>query len=248
MGAQKNFAIFARQIGQAWKKNSNDLNESWYREAIAKAIVFKATERLVSEQSWYQGGYRANIVAYAIAKIAHDVDERERAVDFQAIWRRQEPSPAIKGALTTAAEAVHDVLINPAPGISNVTEWAKKQACWERVRRLTFSWPRPFLDELISVEERKDADRGARRDQRELNDIEAQVAVVKAGPAFWAEAVKWADARELLSPTELGVLSHLVTGGTPTERQSQVAVQALSRLQSEGYNGQLNDALGEEDP
>ena len=248
LGAQKNFAIFARQIGRAWKKNSDDLNEAWYREAVAKAIVFKASERLVSDQPWYQGGYRANIVAYAIAKVSHDVAERERAVDFQSIWNRQEPTAAMKRALTTAAEAVHGVLIDPAPGISNVTEWAKKQACWERVRRLTISWSRPFLAELISAEERKDADRDARQEQRELNDIEAHIAVVKAGPAFWAEAVNWADARELLSPTELGVLSHLVAGGTPTARQSQVAVQALSRLQSEGYNGQLNDALGEEDP
>ena len=247
LGAQKNFAIFARQIGRAWKKNPNDLNESWYREAVAKAIVFKATERLVSEQPWYQGGYRANIVAYAIAKIAHDVDERERAVDFQAIWRRQEPTPAIKGALTAAAETVHEVLINPAPGISNVTEWAKKQACWERARKLTIPWPKPFLAELISAEERKDEARGGRRERREWNDIEAQVAVVEAGPAFWREAVEWSDPRELLSPTELGVLSHLATGGTPTERQSQVAVQALSRLQSEGYNGELDAASGEED-
>ena len=50
LGAQKNFAIFARKIGRAWKRNPNDLNEAWYREAVAKAIVFKATERLVSDQ------------------------------------------------------------------------------------------------------------------------------------------------------------------------------------------------------
>ena len=239
LGAQKNFAIFAGQIGQAWKKNPNDLNESWYREAIAKGIVFKATERLVSEQPWYQGGYRANIVAYAIAKVAHDVDERERAVDFQGIWRRQKPTPAIKGALTTAAEAVHEVLIDPTPGISNVTEWAKKQACWERVRRLTISWPRQFLSELISAEERRDAALGARREQRELNAIEAQIAVVEAGAAFWAEVLAWGNARELFSPTELQVLSRLASGGTPAETQAVRAIEALRKLQSEGYTGEL---------
>ena len=63
LGAQKNFAAFAQRIGQAWSKSPDDLNEAWYRAAIAKAIVFKSTERLVSAQSWYQGGYRANIVA-----------------------------------------------------------------------------------------------------------------------------------------------------------------------------------------
>ena len=42
----------------------------YFREAVTKAIVFRAVERLVSEQPWYQGGYRANVVAYAIAKLA----------------------------------------------------------------------------------------------------------------------------------------------------------------------------------
>ena len=57
------------------RKHRTTFNEAWYREALAKAIVFKATERLVADQPWYQGGYRANIVAYAIAKIAHDTRE-----------------------------------------------------------------------------------------------------------------------------------------------------------------------------
>ena len=55
LGAQKNFAAFARRVGQAWNKSSNDFNEAWYRQAVAKAIVFRATERIVSSQSWYQG-------------------------------------------------------------------------------------------------------------------------------------------------------------------------------------------------
>ena len=46
-------------------------------KAIPSPYPFRpATERLVSEQPWYQGGYRANIVAYAIAKVAYDVVAR----------------------------------------------------------------------------------------------------------------------------------------------------------------------------
>ena len=143
------------------------------------------------------------------------------------------------GALTTVAKAVHEILINPAPGISNVTEWAKKQACWERIRKLDIPWPRTFLDDLISTEERNEGVRGARREQRELNGIEAQIAVVEAGAAFWAEVLEWGSTRELLSPTELGILSRLAKGGTPTERQSVKAVETLTRLQSDGYTGEL---------
>ena len=43
-GAQKNFADFASFIGGEWNKHSNDFNEVYYREAIAKAIVFRSVE------------------------------------------------------------------------------------------------------------------------------------------------------------------------------------------------------------
>ena len=76
-GAQKNFADFASFIGDEWDKiRSDDFNEMYYREAVAKVIVFRSVEQLVTEQPWYQGGYRANVVAHTIAKLAHDVAQR----------------------------------------------------------------------------------------------------------------------------------------------------------------------------
>ncbi len=241
LGAQKNFAAFARRVGQGWDKASDNFNEAWYREAVAKAIVFKTAERLVTKQPWYQGGYRANIVAYTIAKAAHDVAEMGRAVDFQSIWRRQAMTPVTNDALIAVAELVHQVLIDPPAGISNVTEWAKKQSCWKRVSDLDIDWPQPFLDTLISTDEHRDAARGARREQRELNSVEMQVAVVKAGPEFWRDALAWGNKRDLLSHAEVGILNFLANPGgkIPTERQAPRAVEALTRLQAEGYTGEL---------
>ena len=109
-------------------------------------------------------------------------------------------------AVSTAAEQAHEVLIHPPAGISNVTEWAKKQACWERVRKLSIKWPQGFVTELISADEQRDTARTARRDQRELNGIEAQIAVVQAGGQFWADALAWGQGRKLLTAAETGVL------------------------------------------
>ena len=241
LGAQKNFAAFAGRVGSAWRKAPDNFNEDWYRETIAKAITFKGAERIVSAQAWYQGGYRANIVAYTIAKISNDVTERSRAVDFQVIWRRQSPGEAMNEAIATVAEHVHEVLTNPPEGISNVTEWAKKQACWDRVSRLAIELPQTLVDDLISVQEQRDTARKARSVQRELNGIEAQIAVVNAGGQFWADALAWGRGRDLLSPKETGVLqvAASVPGRAPTDKQSSKAIEVLGKLQSQGYAAEI---------
>src|SRR3546814_2138359 len=56
-------------------------DEVWYKRLVAKAIIFKNLERVVPAQTWYAGGYRANIVTYAFAKVAHDAEARKRTVD-----------------------------------------------------------------------------------------------------------------------------------------------------------------------
>ncbi len=241
MGAQKNFAAFARRIGEAWSKLPDDFNESWYRTTVAKAIIFKATERIVSAQPWYQGGYRANIVAYTISKIAHDIAKHKRAVDFESIWRRQAPGEALDEAIAGAARRVHGVLVNPPPGNRNVTEWAKKHACWDRVRGLDIRWPEAFKQGLISVEEERISAKAARRDQRVLNQIEAQIAVVNAGSKFWSDTLSWGKARRLLSPMETSILSTAaqVPHRIPTNKQSSKAVEILERLNSEGFSETL---------
>lgn len=241
LGAQKNFAAFARRIGVAWKRNKNDFNEEWFREAIAKAIVFRATERIVSAQAWYQGGFRANIVAYTIARIAHHVGTGKRNMDFQAIWRRQQPGPVLRNSIAVVAKEVHDVLIDPPEEMRNVTEWAKKELCWNRVRELGFSWPRGLDDELVSAEERHSAKRSARREQRMLNGIEAQIAVVEAGADFWEEVLAWGTHEGLLSPTDIGIVRGLAQAvrRPPSEKQALRAVQALRRLQEAGYREDL---------
>ena len=70
-GAQKNFVAFSTYAQVEWEKAPEQFNEEYYKRVVVKAMLFLKAEELVSKQSWYQGGYRANIVAYAIAKFAH---------------------------------------------------------------------------------------------------------------------------------------------------------------------------------
>ena len=126
-GAQKNFADFAASIGREWNSNSDGFNEMFYREAVAKAIVFRSVEKLVTEQPWYQGGYRANVVAYAIAKLAYDISQRGESINFDRIWRAQGVSAGLQEALVVAAKAARDVIVDSPESMRNVTEWANSK-------------------------------------------------------------------------------------------------------------------------
>ncbi len=123
----------------------------------------------------------------------------------------------------------------------NVTEWAKKQACWSRAEAIRIKWPTGLADELMSMDDRRSADRNARADQRVLNGIEAQMAIVNAGREFWAHALAWGREHGRLSPTDIGVLgvASNVPRQLPTEKQSLRVIQALEKLQANGFREEL---------
>lgn len=203
---------------------------------MAKAILFRATESLVSRQDWYEGGYRANIVAYAIAKLSHDIAKEGNAIDFEAVWRVQKPSEGLEAALLIAAEAVKDVLVHPPPGRHNVTEWAKLDACWHQVSELDIDWPATLQLALIDYEERQSRSRDAVKEQRLLSGIEAQTVVVNAGGHTWKAVRDWASAKRLLSQKELEILdvAAAMPRNLPSEKQSVVILSALQKLRLEG--------------
>ena len=138
LGAQKNFAQFAKRIGKEWSSSPNAadaFNEFYFRRAVARAIIFRATEKLVSEQPWYNGGYRANIVAYTIAVISEICRRESKSIDYGLIWNLQALSPSLISAIEDISAFVNQHLISPPQGISNISEWAKREACWTRIRR-----------------------------------------------------------------------------------------------------------------
>ena len=235
-GAQKNFADFASFVGGEWNRNSDGFNEMYYREAVAKGIVFRSVEQIVTEQPWYLGGYRANVVAYTIAKLAHDLAQRGDSINFDRIWRAQGISPGLQDVVRFAAKAVHDVILNSPETTRNVTEWAKQQACWNRVMLLDLEWPEALEVELLSSADRTAAKRTAVKDQQMLNGIEAQTIVVQTEPGFWSDVKAWGVSKGLLSQDDTGILDvvNSIPARIPSERQSLRTIEILRRLHGEG--------------
>lgn len=238
-GAQKNFAHYAGRIGQEWDRKPDQFNEFYFKRAIARAIIFRRTEKLVSTQPWYHGGYRANIVAYTIAMLARACSRRGHAFDFIKIWSRQAITPATVQAIEITAKLVHDEITHPKGGISNVTEWCKREACWqelqEKIDRLMSILPTGFFAELISANDVEDEVRSSVKTQRMLNGIEAQRTIVEIPAATWVQILVQGQEKHLYSPKEVGVLQVATQMPTkiPTEKQSFVLLAILEKAKLE---------------
>ncbi len=242
LGAEKNFARYAARIGKEWEKSSDGFNEAYFKRAVARAIIFRATERIVSAQPWYNGGYRANIVAYTLAVLSELTRRQDKSLDFLRIWSVQGISSLLEGTLAAIARNVNDELLRPPQGISNISEWAKRDACWTRMQeqmdRFAALLPGDFESELLSREEHLTAKRAARSTQKLDNGIEAQTRILAIPAARWIIVQETLAARRLLTPKEIGILNIAVQMPTkiPTEKQCAVLLDTMEKARAEGIS------------
>jgi hypothetical protein len=238
LGAQKNFINFAVEVEAEWDKSDIRFNREYFTSLVAKKIVFSEAERIVAAQPWYQGGYRAQIVAYTIAKLSHLIATQEPAseIDLGAIWARQSVGEGIKAALVTISEKVHEVLINPDSGHANVTEWSKREMCWKRVAALEMTVDLRLKKELSDKSAVREVKREARKSQVEDVKIDKVLEVVNLGVTFWGGLRAWGAARRIWSEEESTLLSlacrkHFV----PLDRQALKLMALRERAADEGF-------------
>jgi hypothetical protein len=239
LGAQKNFAAYSKYAEPEWSRNADQFNELFFKEAMARARLFRATEELVSEESWYEGGYRANIVAYSIARLARLIEEQlpDSRLDFGQIWTRQRVGPAVLRQLSLIGETVARVISAPPSGFSNISEWCKKEACWAQVYKVDVVLAKGLQDELVLKDHDASRKRSSIQDQRFSNGIERQTLVLSLGPEYWSKLLQWATGNSLLTPDEQSIVkvAAAIPLRLPSEKQSWRLIDIRDRAEEEGF-------------
>lgn len=237
-GAQKNFVAFADSVGTKWEKSDADFNELYFKETVAKAIVYNDFRELISRATWYDKGYLANIVTYTIAKLVHEVKKQGagRQIDLMAIWTNQTIPDSVADMALQIGETVLDLLTARTRTVQNVTEWAKKKECWESIERAKVTLSADFLAGLVDPEKRVVAKKEARKVQKVDNGIEAQLRVMRVPAQKWTEAAEFGKTRRVLSPRDLEFVSVITRGRVPSELQSAQLFDIMNRLEIAGFH------------
>lgn len=242
LGAQKNFARYSADIVRSWELDEHSFNEAWFRNLVAKTIVFGETERIVSNAVWYQHGFRANIVTYTIAKLLYmvELEYPGMTINLREVWRTQAIPKLLEIQIEAIGGIAQEVLVKPDSPWKNVTEWAKRSQCWEKLT----STEAPLVDGLEgALGSRYELDSEIKSDRREASDnakISNVVRVVNlARTGYWVRALESADSARELTSVELGILRKAVlkgAGWVPNDPQAKRLMEAKRKLDGVGFN------------
>jgi hypothetical protein len=239
-GGEKNFREFTIKLKE---RGPIEPDTAYFHDLVAKAILFREAENIVQEQKY--GAYRANIVTYTLAYLLNRTQQR---LDLQRIWKEQALSPALALAINEVSRPVHKHIVNPPAG-GNVTEWCKKEACWDALRDQNIAIPSELQDELIAI-----GPRGAPRtggatasDPEHATNLDR---VTRVPAEKWKEMSAWAKQTKNLQPWQrslaysIGKL--LARGGAVSPKQALQGVKILERVHELGFLTD-DDAKGDVD-
>lgn len=128
-GSEKNYAQF---IAKNLPTNPKKVNNVYFEDTIAKAILFKAADRLYGTKRTGNniGELKSVVVPYTIGLLNHLTSGR---IDLYKIWKNQKVSDAMSNLIYSLMVQLNPFIMKISPS-NNYLEWAKKEDCWLTVR------------------------------------------------------------------------------------------------------------------
>ena len=140
--------------------------------------------------------------------------------------------------LIVTTKEVFDFITREDRTTLNVTEWCKKETCWERAKQEKWTINDEFINSLVDVKDEKAELEEGKKERKIINRINLEMEVVQLGADYWRKVLIWGNERKLLSPIEQDFLKVAAnfdkTLKTPSDKQSRRILEIRDRLIEDG--------------
>ncbi|WP_407520974.1 AIPR family protein [Lacibacter sp. MH-610] len=198
-GNQKNYVQF---INYNLEKK---LNNVYYEDTIAKAILYRASEKVYGVKPNAIGDLRYITVPYTISLLNYLTKNQ---LDLYKIWKAQDISSSLKQLLHSMMTQV-EAFIKDIPG-GLYGEWAKKEECWLKVKSHGFDF-----DLSAIVQDLIDKKNPPKRiiiseDETELQKRQEELEKIKSIPtSVWKKIEDWGRETKALSDMQQNIAWNL---------------------------------------
>ena len=241
-GAQTNFQYFSELIKRDYDKKADNYNSLYYKETVALGILFHKIEALVSEQPWYQKGYRAQIVTYSIALFSKLFAKQypKYCINLLDIWKKQSIPNEILRVFIDITKIVNDIINDPSRSQINVTQWCKKEECWKQVQdKNGYVINSSILNCCITKDQKTSALKEAKKSTEVDKGINYQFEAVNYGKENFARLYdfvkerKWPLYDDLIRALNVAVI--MSGNKIPNSYQSKILIKLREDAAQEGF-------------
>ena len=241
-GKQAIVKVFSPKIKSQWNKSDELFNRFYFKRVIALALIYRKTDEIIKNTDWYKEkkSYKANVVAYTMSILFDYVRTNKKGytLDFTRIWNTQGVYKELMNQIEVLCTEVYMFITDNSRENENVTEWCKKELCWRRAQKKSWTILDSFINTLILEEDLREEVKDAKAERKIVNEIDDIKFIISAGKDYWQKVLEWGVKRRLLSDMEKSLIMLAIniedTGRIPNEKQSKAILKSRNRMITEG--------------
>jgi hypothetical protein len=189
-GNQKNYVQF---MNFNFDKKPENI---FFEDTIAKAILFRAAEKIYGVKPNAIGDMRYITVPYSIAWLGYKLNYK---LDLYKIWKNQAVSEHIKSLLFKVMQEIESFIKNNAPG-SLYGEYAKREECWNSVKERNFDFDFSIIKDDLESSSSATKRRRVSDDDLAKAEFEASISRIKSVPyQIWRDIEHWGQTNKNLT-------------------------------------------------
>ena len=124
--------------------------------------------------------------------------------------------------------------------VENVTQWAKRELCWQNAQKLDIGLLPEFIAELANKDDEKELQKEARSDDKLIERISSSIEIYNIGIDTWNNLLDWNATRNILTPKEIDfvklAIAMLEGRKTPSDKQCDMIMKTLDRAKLEAFS------------
>ncbi len=179
LGAQGNLEKIGSVLIKEWDQNPDNFGIMFFKDLVAKAILFKTTDSAILKSEWYKenAGLKAETSTYSIALLLYKLEKLGWRLNLKRIWETQKLSDSLINQILDLAKTVRTNLldIDFRDGNANPSMFARKIIAWKKFKEIDYELKLISKDDLLTKDqenERQDAN-------DELNEENAEIDIMK---------------------------------------------------------------------
>lgn len=221
------FPKFAKQIEDMLEKDELSINEAYFKEAVAKIILTKKTDKMIADAEWAKSrkSVRSYIKAYALAILNKYLKEHNAYLNYSDIWDRQDISESMAKVLEICINVIR-VYIESQENEADLREKFGREYTWKEIQQSDLDIPEDLFKNITTTKETiKFEKKEAKKQQAVDNGIERQSFVVTLPFTVWKKLVSFYGTNKMFcSLKEFEILEKMSKGYLlpPSEKQAQI--------------------------